>query len=184
MLKIVPKTTDMISQASESAVLKASANQLCGTLYLTSGSPISEYRTQGCTWFLAPRQLNWIDSVLQASLCQWVHMDTCICTHMYVHTPVHFHTSLCTHTCMQVWNYICLPLVWQINISNQGLEIKPHIHQRFSEGSNKPCFEPQRPRDPIETETELCLSVSCRGTGQQWTAAGAGALGAADLGMA
>ena len=40
------------------------------------------------------------------------------------------------------------------------------------------------PRDPTETETELCLSVSCGGTGQQWTAAGAGALGAADLGMA
>ena len=40
------------------------------------------------------------------------------------------------------------------------------------------------PRHPTETETELCLSVSCRGPGQQWTAAGAGALGAADLGMA
>ena len=40
------------------------------------------------------------------------------------------------------------------------------------------------PRDPTETEIELCLSVSCGGTGQQWTAAGAGALGAADLGMA
>ena len=40
------------------------------------------------------------------------------------------------------------------------------------------------PRDPTETETELCLSVSCGGTGQQWTAAGAGALGEADLGMA
>ena len=40
------------------------------------------------------------------------------------------------------------------------------------------------PRDPTETETELCLSVCCRGTGQQWTAAGARALGPADLGMA
>ena len=39
------------------------------------------------------------------------------------------------------------------------------------------------PRDPTETETELCLSLSCGGTGQQWTAEGAGALGAADLGM-
>ena len=38
------------------------------------------------------------------------------------------------------------------------------------------------PRDPTETETELWLSVSCAGTDQQWTAAGA--LGAADLGMA
>ena len=40
------------------------------------------------------------------------------------------------------------------------------------------------PRDSTETEPELCLSVSCGGTGQQWTVAGAGALGAADLGMA
>ena len=40
------------------------------------------------------------------------------------------------------------------------------------------------PRDRRETEPELCLSVSCSGTGQQWTAVGAGALGAADLGMA
>ena len=35
---------------------------------------------------------------------------------------------------------------------------------------------------PTETEPELCLSVSCGGTGQQWPATGA--LGAADLGMA
>ena len=33
-------------------------------------------------------------------------------------------------------------------------------------------------------EAELCLCVSCGDTGQQWTAAGAGALGAVDLGMA
>ena len=38
------------------------------------------------------------------------------------------------------------------------------------------------PRDPTETEPELCLSVSCRGMGQQWPAPGAGALGAADQG--
>ena len=40
------------------------------------------------------------------------------------------------------------------------------------------------PRDPTETETKLCLSVSYRGMGEQWTTAGAGTLGAADLGMA
>ena len=40
------------------------------------------------------------------------------------------------------------------------------------------------PRDSIETETELCLSVSCRGMSQEWTAAGTGALGACDLGLA
>ena len=40
------------------------------------------------------------------------------------------------------------------------------------------------PRDPTETEPQLYLSVSCGGTGWQWPAAGAEALGAADLGMA
>ena len=39
------------------------------------------------------------------------------------------------------------------------------------------------PRDPTETEMELYLSVSCGGMDQQWPAAGAGALGAADLGV-
>ena len=37
------------------------------------------------------------------------------------------------------------------------------------------------PRDPTQTEPELCFSVSGRGMGQQWWATGAGALGAADL---
>ena len=40
------------------------------------------------------------------------------------------------------------------------------------------------PRDSTETEPELCLSVSCGFTSQQWPATGAGALGAVDLGMA
>ena len=40
------------------------------------------------------------------------------------------------------------------------------------------------PRDLTETETELYLSVFCGGTGQQWTAEGAAALGVADLGIA
>ena len=35
------------------------------------------------------------------------------------------------------------------------------------------------PSDTTETETVLCLRVSRGGTGQQWTAAGAGALGMA-----
>ena len=39
-------------------------------------------------------------------------------------------------------------------------------------------------KDPTETEPEPCLSVSCGGTGQQWPATEAGALGAADLSMA
>ena len=40
------------------------------------------------------------------------------------------------------------------------------------------------PRDPTETETELCLSVFRGGMGQQWTATRTGALDEADLGMA
>ena len=36
------------------------------------------------------------------------------------------------------------------------------------------------PEDPTETETELCVSVSYGDKGQQWTATGIGALGAAD----
>ena len=39
-------------------------------------------------------------------------------------------------------------------------------------------------RNPTKTETELYLSISCEGKGQQWTATGTGALGAAHLGMA
>ena len=39
-----------------------------------------------------------------------------------------------------------------------------------------------RSKDPTETGPELCLSVSCGGNSQQWTAAGPGA--AADMGMA
>ena len=39
------------------------------------------------------------------------------------------------------------------------------------------------PRDPTETETELCLSISCGGAGQWWADAGTGALGAADVAL-
>ena len=60
--------------------------------------------------------------------------------------------------------------------------IKPHTRQRCSGGSDKLCAH-QDPDTP-ETEPELCLSVSCRGMGQQWPATGARALDAADLGMA
>ena len=58
--------------------------------------------------------------------------------------------------------------------------IKPHTHQRCSEGSNKPCAQ-QDPETLTETEPDLPLSISCGGTGQQWPAAGEVALGAADL---
>ena len=51
-------------------------------------------------------------------------------------------------------------------------------------GGFKQTLRTPGPRDSTEIEPELCLSVSCRGSGQQWTAAGTGALGAADLGMA
>ena len=54
---------------------------------------------------------------------------------------------------------------------------------RLLEGTNKTLCAPG-PRDPTETEPELCLSIFYEGPGQQWRAAGAGALGAVDLGMA
>ena len=54
---------------------------------------------------------------------------------------------------------------------------------RLLEGTNKTLCAPG-PRDPTETEPELCLSISCGGTGQQWPATGAGALGTAVLGTA
>ena len=59
--------------------------------------------------------------------------------------------------------------------------IKAHTCQRCSEGSNKALCKPE---DPTETEPDLplsVLSVSCRGMGQQWPAAGSGALGAANF---
>ena len=63
-----------------------------------------------------------------------------------------------------------------------AFRIKPHIHQRCSEGSNKPCVH-QDPETP-QSLNQNCPSVSYRGTDQQWPAAEAGALGAVDLGMA
>ena len=48
----------------------------------------------------------------------------------------------------------------------------------------KQTFCTPGPKDPTETGTEVGLSVSCRGTGQQWAAAGAGPQGAVDLGRA
>ena len=62
-----------------------------------------------------------------------------------------------------------------------AFRIKPHSRQRCSEGSSKACVHLDP--GPSESETELCLSVSCGGAGQQWSAVGTGALGAADLGM-
>ena len=67
--------------------------------------------------------------------------------------------------------------------TKSGLESNP-IHPRDAQrrGLKQTLCIP-RTQSPTETETELSLSVSCGGAGQQWTAAGAGALGAADLGM-
>ena len=62
------------------------------------------------------------------------------------------------------------------------LEANP-IPTRDSRGLRQTLCAPG-PRDPTETEPELCLSVSCRGTGQHWTDAGRQALRAVDLGMA
>ena len=44
-----------------------------------------------------------------------------------------------------------------------AFRIKPHI--QMLRGLKQTLCAPG-PRDPTETEPELCLSVSCRGTGQ------------------
>ena len=64
-----------------------------------------------------------------------------------------------------------------------AFRIKPHTCQRHSEGSSKTLCSSG---DATESEPDLPLSVSvsCRGTGQQWPAPMAGALSAVDLGMA
>ena len=62
-----------------------------------------------------------------------------------------------------------------------AFRIKPHScrdAQRVQ--TNLMCTRTQRPH---RDWAELCLSVSCGGTGHQWTATGAEALGAADLSM-
>ena len=61
---------------------------------------------------------------------------------------------------------------------------KSHTHQRWSEGSNKTLCAPG-PRDPTRGWARPafeCVSISCEGTGQQWPAAGTGAMTEADLG--
>ena len=63
------------------------------------------------------------------------------------------------------------------------LESNP-IPTRDAWSAQKKALCTSGPRDSTETETELCLSVPCRGTGQQRPATGAGALGAADLAVA
>ena len=57
------------------------------------------------------------------------------------------------------------------------------IPARDSQGAQTYLCAPG-PRGPAEMETELCLSISCGGTGWWWSATGAGVLGAADLVMA
>ena len=55
------------------------------------------------------------------------------------------------------------------------------------ESNSIPTRDAQRAQTPgpptPQRLSQNCFSVSCRGTGQQWPAAGAEALGAADLGV-
>ena len=47
------------------------------------------------------------------------------------------------------------------------------IPTRDAQRAQKKTLCTPGPRDRRETETELCLSVSCGDTGQRWSAAGA-----------
>ena len=74
-------------------------------------------------------------------------------------------------------------LAWRTPWTEKPGGLQSMRFQRFGHDcSNKLCVH-QDPETPQRLKTELCLSVSCGGTGQQWTAAEAGALGAVDLGM-
>ena len=63
-------------------------------------------------------------------------------------------------------------------------KIKPHIHQRHFEGTNKNLCTPgprERSSDPHKRLSQTCLKcvrVSCGGMGQHWPAVGTGALAA------
>ena len=69
-----------------------------------------------------------------------------------------------------------------INPTIEPPELPQDWGNRLLEGTNKSLCAPG-PRNPTETKPELCLNISCGGTGQQGPAAGAGVLGAGDLGM-
>ena len=62
------------------------------------------------------------------------------------------------------------------------LELTPYL-TKMLRGLKQALCTPG-PRDPTETETELCLSVSQAGMGQKWPATRVETLGVADLGMA
>ena len=55
------------------------------------------------------------------------------------------------------------------------LESTPYPQEML--GGLKQTFGTPGPRDPTEAEPEQCLSISCRDTGQQWPASGAGGSG-------
>ena len=61
--------------------------------------------------------------------------------------------------------------------------LKPHTLKRHSRAqTNLVHTRTQRPHK--DGARSVCLSVSCRGSGQEWPASGTGALSAPDLGMA
>ena len=59
--------------------------------------------------------------------------------------------------------------------ANSHLELNP-IPARDTQRAQTNLVHTRTP-DSTETERELCLSISCGGTGRQWSAAGTGALG-------
>lgn len=76
-----------------------------------------------------------------------------------------------------------------VGVVKSCLESNPTPRQRYSRRLKQTLFEQDQDPDtriqtPPQRQAELSSDVSCRGTGQQWPAAGARALDAADLGMA
>ena len=72
---------------------------------------------------------------------------------------------------------------WKTTTFNvRETQLRPHSRQTLR-GLRQTLCTPGL-RDPTETETKLCLSISCGGVGQQWTSTGTGALGVTDLDIA
>ena len=61
------------------------------------------------------------------------------------------------------------PARWQEGQDQVQNQTLPEMLRRLKQNLCAPG-----PRHPTETETKLCLSVSCGRMGQQWTAAGQG----------
>ena len=114
-----------------------------------------------------------------------------MCTHLLLRELQHYNLLLNNHGQENVWSHqkkvfhvqeqrgSSSKMVGGMKSHLESNSIPTRDTQRAQ--TNLVCTRTQRPH---RDWARKCLSVSCGGTDQQWPAAGTGALGAADLGMA